>query len=115
MPVNISEFRSHDRDTHFFNHQTRRDPPQPDWCCDQDAGGSGPAHRRIQMTKEQAEGFYSVNKERPFFNDIVSFMISGQVVVQVLEADDAVTRNSPLMGAPNTTDAAEGTNRHTHE
>src|SRR3546814_17593887 len=51
------------------------------------------ASRRIQMTKEPAEGFYAVHKERPFFNDLVSFMISGLVVVQVLEGEDAVKRN----------------------
>src|SRR3546814_1277266 len=64
------------------------------------------------MTKEQAEGFYAVHKERPFFNDLVSFMISGPVVVQVLEGEDAVKRNRDVMGATNPADAAEGTIRN---
>ena len=67
--------------------------------------------KRIQMTKEQAEGFYAVHKERPFFNDLVSFMISGPVVVQVLEGENAVKRNRDVMGATNPKDADEGTIR----
>ncbi len=69
------------------------------------------ASKRIQMTKAQAEGFYGVHKERPFFNDLVSFMISGPVVVQVLEGDNAVLKNRELMGATNPADADEGTIR----
>jgi nucleoside-diphosphate kinase len=69
------------------------------------------ASKRIQMTKEQAEGFYGVHKERPFFNDLVSFMISGPVVVQVLEGENAVLNNRELMGATNPADADEGTIR----
>ena len=69
------------------------------------------ASKRIKMTKAQAEGFYAVHKERPFFNDLVSFMISGPVVVQVLEGEDAVKRNRDVMGATNPADAAEGTIR----
>ena len=69
------------------------------------------ASKRIQMTKAQAEGFYSVHKERPFFNDLVGFMTSGPVVVQVLEGEDAVKRNRDVMGATNPADAAEGTIR----
>ena len=69
------------------------------------------ASKRIQMTKEQAEGFYGVHKERPFFNDLVSFMISGPVVVQVLEGENAVLKNRELMGATNPADADEGTIR----
>src|SRR3546814_21107364 len=65
------------------------------------------ASRRIQMTKEQAEGFYAVHKERPFFNDLVSFMISSPVVVQVLAGEAAVKRTRDDMGATNATDAAE--------
>jgi len=69
------------------------------------------ASKRIQMSKEQAEGFYGVHKERPFFNDLVAFMTSGPVVVQVLEGEDAVKRNRDIMGATNPADAAEGTIR----
>ena len=63
------------------------------------------------MTREQAEGFYAVHKERPFFNDLVSFMISGPVVVQVLEGDNAIVRNREIMGATNPADADAGTIR----
>ncbi len=69
------------------------------------------ASRRIQMTREQAEGFYAVHKERPFFGELVDFMISGPVVVQVLEGEDAVARNRKIMGATNPADADEGTIR----
>jgi nucleoside-diphosphate kinase len=69
------------------------------------------AQKRIHMTREQAEGFYAVHKERPFFNDLVAFMISGPVVVQVLEGENAVARNREIMGATNPADAAEGTIR----
>ncbi len=71
------------------------------------------ASKRIQLTKEQAEGFYAVHSERPFFNDLVAFMTSGPVVVQVLEGEDAVKRNRDIMGATNPADAAEGTIRKT--
>ena len=63
------------------------------------------------MTRDQAEGFYAVHKERPFFNDLCTFMTSGPVVVQVLEGEDAVKRNRDVMGATNPADAAEGTIR----
>jgi nucleoside-diphosphate kinase len=69
------------------------------------------AQKRIQMTRAQAEAFYGVHRERPFFNDLVSFMISGPVVVQVLEGENAVARNRELMGATNPANAAEGTIR----
>ena len=71
------------------------------------------AQKRVQLSKEQAEEFYGVHKERPFFNDLVSFMISGPVVVQVLEGEDAVARNREIMGATNPADAADGTIRKT--
>ena len=80
----------------------------------EEAGLRVVASKRIQMTKEQAEGFYAVHKERPFFNDLVSFMISGPVVVQVLEGEDAVKRNRDVMGATNPADAADGTIRKTY-
>jgi nucleoside-diphosphate kinase len=63
------------------------------------------------MTREQAEGFYAVHKERSFFGELCDFMTSGPVVVQVLEGDDAVKRNREVMGATNPADAAEGTIR----
>ena len=69
------------------------------------------AQKRIHMTKEQAEGFYAVHKERPFFNDLVTFMISGPVVVQVLEGENAVLRNREIMGATNPANADAGTIR----
>lgn len=77
----------------------------------EDAGLRVVASKRIQMTKEQAEGFYAVHKERPFFGELVEFMISGPVVVQVLEGEDAVARNRKIMGATNPADADEGTIR----
>ncbi len=69
------------------------------------------ASKRIHMTQEQAEGFYGVHKERPFFNDLVAFMTSGPVVVQVLEGENAITRNREIMGATNPEEAAAGTIR----
>ncbi len=69
------------------------------------------AQKRIHMSKQQAEGFYEVHKERPFYNDLVSFMTSGPVVVQVLEGESAITKNRDVMGATNPADAAEGTIR----
>lgn len=69
------------------------------------------ASKRIQMSREQAEGFYAVHKERPFFGDLVDFMISGPVVVQVLEGENAMQRNRDIMGATNPADAAPGTIR----
>ena len=67
--------------------------------------------RRIQMTKEQAERFYAVHSERPFFGELVEFMTSGPVVVQVLEGENAVAKYREVMGATNPADAAEGTIR----
>src|SRR5580700_682830 len=69
------------------------------------------AQKRIHMTQTQAETFYGVHAARPFFRDLVNFMISGPVVVQVLEGDNAVTRNRDVMGATNPANAADGTIR----
>ena len=69
------------------------------------------ASKMLQLSKEQAEGFYAVHNERPFFNDLVSFMISGPVMVQVLEGDNAILRNRELMGATNPAEAEAGTIR----
>lgn len=79
----------------------------------EEAGLRVVASKRIQMSKEQAEGFYGVHRERPFFNDLVKFMTSGPVVVQVLEGENAVARNREVMGATNPANADEGTIRKT--
>ena len=70
------------------------------------------AARMVHLSREQAEGFYAVHKERPFFNDLVGFMISGPVMVQVLEGEDAIRKNREIMGATNPREAAAGTLRH---
>ena len=77
----------------------------------EEAGLRVVASKRIQMTREQAEGFYAVHKERPFYGELCDFMTSGPVVVQVLEGEDAVKRNRDVMGATNPEDAAAGTIR----
>ena len=69
------------------------------------------AQKRIHMTRAQAETFYGVHKERGFFNDLVTFMTSGPVVVQVLEGENAVAKHRDVMGATNPANAAEGTVR----
>ncbi len=69
------------------------------------------AQRRIKMTKAQAEKFYEVHKERPFYGELVDFMISEPVVVQVLEGEGAVAKNREVMGATNPKEAADGTVR----
>ncbi|HEX2792948.1 MAG TPA: nucleoside-diphosphate kinase [Croceicoccus sp.] len=80
----------------------------------EEAGLRVVASKRIHMTREQAEGFYAVHRERPFFGELVEFMMSEPVVVQVLEGEDAVARNRDVMGATNPAEAAEGTIRKTH-
>ena len=70
--------------------------------------------KRIHMTKEQAEGFYAVHKERPFFGELTEFMSSEPVVVQVLEGENAVVKNREVMGATNPEEADEGTIRKEH-
>ena len=69
------------------------------------------AQKRVQLTKEQAGGFYAVHKERPFYNDLVSFMMSGPVVVQVLEGENAIKAYRTVMGATNPAEADAGTIR----
>jgi nucleoside-diphosphate kinase len=69
------------------------------------------AQKRVRMTREHAETFYAVHKERPFFGELVEFMTSGPVVVQVLEGDNAVAKYREVMGATNPANAAEGTIR----
>ena len=77
----------------------------------EDGGLRVVASKRIRMSREQAEGFYGVHRERPFFIDLCTFMTSGPVVVQVLEGEDAVQRNRDVMGATNPANADEGTIR----
>lgn len=77
----------------------------------EDAGLRIVAQRRIQMTTEQAQGFYAVHSERPFYNDLVAFMTSGPVVVQVLEGENAIAKYRDVMGATNPAEAADGTIR----
>ena len=77
----------------------------------EEAGLRVVASKRIRMTQAQAESFYAVHKERPFYGDLVNFMASGPVVVQVLEGEDAVKRNRDVMGATNPEQADEGTIR----
>jgi len=79
----------------------------------EEAGLRVVASKRIHMSQEQAEGFYGVHRERPFFGELVSFMISGPVVVQVLEGENAVAKNREVMGATNPANADEGTIRKT--
>ncbi|MGZ8223509.1 MAG: nucleoside-diphosphate kinase [Methylobacter sp.] len=69
------------------------------------------AAKMLHLNKEQAEGFYAVHKARPFFNDLVSFMISGPVMMQVLEGENAVAKHREIMGATNPKEAAAGTIR----
>lgn len=69
------------------------------------------AAKMAHLSREQAEGFYAVHRERPFFNDLVSFMISGPVMIQVLEGESAIAKNRDIMGATNPKDAAPGTIR----
>lgn len=69
------------------------------------------AARMIHLSKDQAEGFYSVHSERPFFNDLVSYMTSGPVMVQALRGEDAIAKNRDIMGATNPADADKGTIR----
>ncbi|MEX0386496.1 nucleoside-diphosphate kinase [Spiribacter onubensis] len=70
------------------------------------------AARMLHLSQDQAEGFYAVHRERPFFGDLVKFMTSGPVMVQVLEGEDAIRKNREIMGATNPAEAAAGTIRH---
>jgi nucleoside-diphosphate kinase len=72
------------------------------------------AQKRIRMTREQAERFYAVHRERPFFPELVAFMTSGPVVVQVLEGENAIAKYRDIMGATDPANAAEGTIRKVH-
>ncbi|WP_279483261.1 nucleoside-diphosphate kinase [Aureimonas sp. SK2] len=72
------------------------------------------ASKRVWMSRREAEGFYAVHKERPFFGELVESMSAGPTIVQVLEGENAISRNRELMGATNPTQAAEGTIRKVH-
>ena len=80
-------------------------------ACFEERGLRIVAQKRLRLSRERAEGFYAVHRERPFFADLCAFMISGPVVVQVLEGEDAIARNREIMGATNPADAAPGTIR----
>jgi len=77
----------------------------------EEAGLKVAAARMVHLSRQEAEGFYAVHKDRPFFNDLVEFMISGPVFVQVLEGENAIAKNRELMGATNPQEAAPGTIR----
>ncbi|WP_298215126.1 nucleoside-diphosphate kinase [Acidocella sp.] len=77
----------------------------------EEAGLTIAATKRLHLTRAQAEAFYAVHAARPFFNDLVSFMISGPVVAQVLAGENAIARNREIMGATNPANAAPGTIR----
>ena len=77
----------------------------------EDAGLRIVAQKDLHLTREQAEGFYAVHLERPFYNDLCDFMTSGPVVVQVLEGENAIEKNREVMGATDPADADEGTIR----
>lgn len=77
----------------------------------EEAGLTVVAAKMKHLSQEDAEGFYAVHKERPFFNDLVAFMVSGPVMIQVLEGDNAVAKNRELMGATNPAEAEAGTIR----
>lgn len=90
---------------------TRRNITGKILTCLEEAGLRVVAQRRVHMTRAQAEGFYAVHRERPFFNDLCTYMTSGPVVVQVLEGEDAVAKNREVMGATDPAKAAPGTIR----
>jgi nucleoside-diphosphate kinase len=90
---------------------TRRNITGKILTCLEEAGLRVVAQRRVHMTRPQAEGFYAVHRERPFFNDLCTYMTSGPVVVQVLEGEDAVAKNREVMGATDPAKAAPGTIR----
>ena len=79
--------------------------------CFEDSGLNIIAQKKILLTKERAEGFYSVHSDKPFFADLVSFMTSAPIIVQVLEGENAIFKNREIMGATNPEEAEEGTIR----
>ena len=79
--------------------------------CFEDSGLNIIAQKKILLTKERAEGFYSVHSDKPFFADLVNFMTSAPIIVQVLEGENAILKNREIMGATNPEEAEEGTIR----
>jgi len=79
--------------------------------CFEESGLNIIAQKKILLTKERAEGFYSVHSDKPFFADLVSFMTSAPIIVQVLEGENAILKNREIMGATNPEEAEEGTIR----
>ena len=90
---------------------TRRNITGKILTCFEEAGLRIIASKRLRMTRAQAEGFYAVHKDRPFFNDLCTFMTSGPVVVQVLEGENAIAKNREVMGATDPAKADKGTIR----
>ncbi len=90
---------------------TRRNLTGKILTCFEDAGLRVIASKRLRMSRAQAEGFYAVHKERPFYNDLCTFMTSGPVVVQVLEGENAIAKNREVMGATDPAQAEKGTIR----
>ncbi|MHA1599295.1 MAG: nucleoside-diphosphate kinase [Alphaproteobacteria bacterium] len=90
---------------------TRRNLTGKILTCFEEAGLRVIASKRLRLTRAKAEGFYAVHKDRPFFNDLCTFMTSGPVVVQVLEGENAIAKNREVMGATNPADAEKGTIR----
>jgi len=115
IPKNVSKIMALERTFSIIKPDaTRRNLTGAVNAMLEEAGLRVVAQKRIQMTQQNAETFYAVHKERPFFNDLVEFMTSGPVVVQVLEGENAIARNREVMGATNPAEAAEGTIRKTH-
>ena len=90
---------------------TRRNLTGKILTCFEEAGLRVVASKRLRMSRAQAEGFYAVHKQRPFFNDLCAFMTSGPVVVQVLEGENAIAKNREVMGATDPAKADKGTIR----
>ena len=90
---------------------TRRNLTGKILTCFEDAGLRVIASKRLRLSRAQAEGFYAVHKERPFYNDLCTFMTSGPVVVQVLEGENAIAKNREVMGATDPAQAEKGTIR----
>jgi len=90
---------------------TRRNLTGKILTCFEEAGLRVVASKRLRMSRAQAEGFYAVHKQRPFFNDLCAFMTSGPVVVQVLEGENAIAKLREVMGATDPAKAADGTVR----